>query len=172
MEGGLFAKTETDLPQGGVISPLLSNVYLHELDKWGARRCSLASHVKARRRYAGKGNHRLVQYADDFVIVSNGTITEVQQLKEQLSGFLRDELHLTLSEEKLTAEQLELGATTDLQRAQLFSAKPLSLSGQTMLCLDPTPPPGLEDWQAHAVSLRLPSQETSTDQGGYNDART
>jgi hypothetical protein len=72
----------------------------------------------------------------------------------------------------LTAEQLELGATTDLQRAQLFSAKPISLSGQTMLCLEPTPPPGLEDWQAHAVSLRLPSQETSPDQGGYDDART
>jgi hypothetical protein len=64
----------------------------------------------------------------------------------------------------LTAEQLELGATTDLQQAQLFSAKPMSLSGQTVLCLQPTPPPGLEDWQAHAVSLRLP--------GGHDDART
>jgi hypothetical protein len=72
----------------------------------------------------------------------------------------------------LTAEQLELGATTDLQQAQLFSATPRSLSGQTMLCLEPTPPPGLEDWQAHAVSLRLPSQDTSNDQGGYDDART
>ena len=72
----------------------------------------------------------------------------------------------------LTAEQLELGATTDLQQAQLFSATPISLSGQTMLCLEPTPPPGLEDWQAHAVSLRLPSQDTSPDQGGYDDART
>jgi hypothetical protein len=72
----------------------------------------------------------------------------------------------------LTAEQLELGATTDLQQAQLFSAKPISLSDQTVLCLEPTPPPGLEDWQAHAVSRRLPSQEQSPDQGGYDDART
>jgi len=72
----------------------------------------------------------------------------------------------------LTAEQLELGATTDLQQAQLFSAKPLSLSGQTVLCLEPTPPPGLEDWQAHAVSLQLPAQEKSHDHGGYDDART
>jgi len=72
----------------------------------------------------------------------------------------------------LTAEQLELGATTDLQQAQLFSAKPLSLSGQTVLCLEPTPPPGLEDWQAHAVSLQLPSDKKSHDQGGHEDART
>ena len=72
----------------------------------------------------------------------------------------------------LTAEQLEMGATTDLQQAQLFSAKPVSLSGQTVLCLEPTPPPGLEDWQAHAVSLRLPSPEKSHEQGGHDDART
>ena len=71
----------------------------------------------------------------------------------------------------LTAEQLELGAMTDLQQAQLFSAKPISLSGQTVLCLEPTPPPGLEDWQAHAVSLRLPSREPAHDQGGHEDAR-
>jgi hypothetical protein len=72
----------------------------------------------------------------------------------------------------LTAEQLERAATTDLQQAQLFSAKPISLAGQTVLCLEPTPPPGLEDWQAHAVSLRLPSQGTSSDKGGHDDART
>jgi hypothetical protein len=72
----------------------------------------------------------------------------------------------------LTAEQLEMAATTDLQQAQLFSAKAVSLSGQTVLCLEPTPPPGLEDWQAHAVSLRLPSPGTSPDKGGYDHART
>ena len=72
----------------------------------------------------------------------------------------------------LTAEQLERAATTDLQQAQWFSATPISLSGQTVLCLDPTPPPGLEDWQAHAVPLRLPSPEISHEQGGHDDART
>jgi hypothetical protein len=46
----------------------------------------------------------------------------------------------------LTAEPLKLGATTDLQQAQLFSATPISLPGQTVLSLEPTPPHGLEDW--------------------------
>jgi retron-type reverse transcriptase len=32
MEGQLFAKTETGVPQGGIVSPLLANVYLHEFD--------------------------------------------------------------------------------------------------------------------------------------------
>jgi hypothetical protein len=59
----------------------------------------------------------------------------------------------------LTAEELELGATTSLQQAQLFSAKPISLSGQTMLCLEPTPPPGLEDLQVWAVAPWLTRQD-------------
>ena len=72
----------------------------------------------------------------------------------------------------LTADRLEKAATTELKQAQLFSAKPISLSGQTVLCLEPPPPPGLEDWQACYVSLRLPSDEPSQDQGGHDDART
>jgi hypothetical protein len=66
----------------------------------------------------------------------------------------------------LTAEELEKAATTDLQQAQLFSAKPISLSGQTVLCLEPTPPPGLEEWKVCYVSLRLPSQRTPHEEGG------
>lgn len=60
MEGGRVYRPESGTPQGGVISPLLANIYLHEvLDVWFERE------VKARLR----GRAHLVRYADDFVIV-------------------------------------------------------------------------------------------------------
>lgn len=100
LEDGLFARTETGVPQGGVISPLLANVYLNEFDKWAEARWNLDANEKRRRRYAGKGNYRLVRYADDFVVLSNDGITGVQQVKEEIREYLKTQLHLDLSEEK------------------------------------------------------------------------
>jgi group II intron reverse transcriptase/maturase len=100
MEDGLFARTDKGVPQGGVISPLLANVYLHELDKWADARWNLTPYERQRRRSSGQGNYRLVRFADDFVIVSNDTIANVRAVKEQVRDFLATELHLTLSEEK------------------------------------------------------------------------
>ena len=59
MEEGRVYRPDAGTPQGGVISPLLANIYLHEvLDEWFARQ------VKSRLR----GRAELVRYADDFVI--------------------------------------------------------------------------------------------------------
>jgi RNA-directed DNA polymerase len=55
MEDGIEARTVSGTPQGGVISPLLSNIYLHYLDVVWTRQC------------AGLGT--LVRYADDFVVM-------------------------------------------------------------------------------------------------------
>ena len=52
-------------PQGGVISPLLSNCYLHILDRIWQRR-----HLK------GKLQAHLVRYADDFVVLCRGGVEE------------------------------------------------------------------------------------------------
>ncbi len=101
MEGRLFACTETGVPQGGVISPLLANVYLNEFDKWAERQWhNLTPYDRQRRRQAGLGNYTMVRYADDFVIVSNGTRAEVERTKEAVRRFLAEELHLELSAEK------------------------------------------------------------------------
>lgn len=100
MEDGLFARTQTGVPQGGVISPLLANVYLNEFDKWAEAKWNLDANEKRRRRYAGKGNYRLVRYADDFVVMSNDGIAGVQQAKEEIQEYLKTQLHLELSEEK------------------------------------------------------------------------
>ncbi len=60
MESGRVTRSTTGTPQGGVISPLLSNIYLHEvLDLW------FEQDVKPRLR----GRASLIRYADDFVIV-------------------------------------------------------------------------------------------------------
>ena len=53
MEGGLFAHTETGVPQGGIISPLLANIYLNEFDQWVAQRWYLTPYAQRKRRNAG-----------------------------------------------------------------------------------------------------------------------
>jgi group II intron reverse transcriptase/maturase len=59
-EAGELSYPEDGSPQGGVISPILSNIYLHEvLDTW------FECEVKPRL----KGRAQLIRYADDFVIV-------------------------------------------------------------------------------------------------------
>src|SRR5574341_849029 len=100
MEGQLFAQTEQGVPQGGIISPLLANIYLHELDTWAEKKWDLNPYTRGRNRTARRGNYKMVRYADDFVVVSNGTLTEVKAVKEELKDFLRTSLHLELSEEK------------------------------------------------------------------------
>jgi RNA-directed DNA polymerase len=51
LENGSFYESESGSPQGGVISPLLANIYLHPLDEMMMER-----------------GHRITRYADDFVI--------------------------------------------------------------------------------------------------------
>jgi group II intron reverse transcriptase/maturase len=59
LEGGVLTHPEAGTPQGGVISPLLANVYLHSvLDVW------FEEVVKP----CLKGRAFLVRYADDFVL--------------------------------------------------------------------------------------------------------
>ncbi|MCC6739946.1 MAG: group II intron reverse transcriptase/maturase [Planctomycetia bacterium] len=55
MEEGTLRETSTGTPQGGVISPLLANIYLHAMDRdWNTR---------------WRGTGRRIRYADDFVIM-------------------------------------------------------------------------------------------------------
>jgi RNA-directed DNA polymerase len=111
MEQGLFAETDEGVPQGGIISPLLANVYLHEFDTWAAKRWDLNPYERSKRRKAGGGNYRIVRYADDFVVVSNDTIDGVRQAREAIRDFLKTELHLDLSEEKTLITHVNDGFT-------------------------------------------------------------
>jgi group II intron reverse transcriptase/maturase len=59
MEEGVLQQSETGTPQGGIISPILSNIYLHYvLDDW------FEQEVVPRM----KGRCFIVRYADDFIV--------------------------------------------------------------------------------------------------------
>src|SRR4029453_9063991 len=49
MEGSLFARTEQGVPQGAIIAPLLSNLYLNEFDQWAAQRWELTPSQRQQR---------------------------------------------------------------------------------------------------------------------------
>ncbi len=81
LEEGVFAKTEEGTPQGGVISPLLANIYLHySLDLWLTRRFAKTC----------EGRVRLIRYADDFVVCfqqESDAIRFRSELDERLGKF-------------------------------------------------------------------------------------
>jgi RNA-directed DNA polymerase len=89
LEDGKYYSTEQGTPQGGVISPILSNIYLHYvIDLW------MRDVVKKRT----QGFVGIVRYADDYVIcVGNKSEAEkiLQALKRRLSKF-----NLDLAEDK------------------------------------------------------------------------
>ncbi|ONK25095.1 group II intron reverse transcriptase/maturase [Bacillus sp. VT-16-64] len=82
LEGGLISPTEEGAPQGGVLSPLLSNIYLHQLDKELERR-----------------GHKFVRFADDFCIYVKSRRAG-ERVLESISRFLEDELKLTVNQKK------------------------------------------------------------------------
>ena len=95
MEEGRVAATVAGTPQGGVISPLLSNIYLHVLDTVWTRR------------YAHLGV--LVRYADDFVVMCDTEAACEQAEQRVREMFAR--LGLELHPEKTRRVDLSRGAT-------------------------------------------------------------
>lgn len=74
MDEGNFRETVTGVPQGGVISPLLSNIYLHAFD----------------RAFTEQGLGTLVRYADDWVVLCSSEREASEALetaREILAGF-------------------------------------------------------------------------------------
>jgi group II intron reverse transcriptase/maturase len=132
--------TLSGVPQGGVVSPLLANLYLDRLDRFvettlvpaftrgthrrkNATYARLAQRVQARARRGppaearqlrqqlqrlpaidphdpGYRRLRYIRYADDFLLGFSGPRAEADTIKEQLRQFLREQLHLELSESK------------------------------------------------------------------------
>ena len=122
MEGELFVKSEAGVPQGGIVSPLLANIYLHEFDRWwvntydypqevSPRTGKLLPRLRARAkvRETGRGNVLYLRYADDFILLTNGSKEWAAQVREQVGHFLKENLGLELSMEKTKVTHLQDG---------------------------------------------------------------
>ena len=101
MDGKLFQRTDRGISQGAICSPLMANIYLHQLDLyWWQHYGSLDQPAKKRRRHAHQGNCALLRYADDWLLLTNGSKQEAYRLREEFQAFLADELQLDLAVEK------------------------------------------------------------------------
>jgi len=88
---GVVSETVTGTPQGGVISPLLANIFLHAFD----------------RAWVESGIGELVRYADDFVVLCS-TREEAEEAA-RLAGGLMADLGLSLAGEKTRVVDLTEG---------------------------------------------------------------
>ena len=85
--------THTGTPQGGILSPLIFNVAMSALDEhlhrpWKPGGTMETSYQRARRRARGLPNWRVCRYADDFVVLVDGTEADAEALREQIASVL------------------------------------------------------------------------------------
>lgn len=113
IDAGLFRAASEGVPQGGVVSPLLSNIMLNEFDQHLERRYLSNKVRKKTYRWNDSIKNGLpvaiaqsrqrkptlsyCRYADDFVIVVNGTKRQAEAIREECRRYLESELKLTLN---------------------------------------------------------------------------
>ncbi len=123
MEEGRWRASEEGVPQGGSVSPLLANIYLHYVfDLW----------VEHWRRHETKGDVIVVRYADDFVVGFQHR-EEAERFRAELSERLR-KFNLTLHPDK--THLIEFGRFAAANRERKGQGKPRTFNflGFTHLC--------------------------------------
>lgn len=123
LEDGSWRPSEEGTPQGGVVSPVLANVYLHyAFDVW-------AHHWRQRR---ARGDVIIVRYADDFVVGF-----QHREDAEGFQGALRERMgkfNLELQADK--TRLIEFGRLAAAQRKRRGEGKPATFDflGFTHIC--------------------------------------
>lgn len=117
--GGKKAKRGT--PQGGVISPLLANVYLHLFDRVFLAYCRATEQAA-----------HLVRYCDDFVILTRARVGETLEKVKEVLG----RMELTLNEEKSRVVDAREGGFNFL--GFTFSRKRNRQKGKDIILVEPS----------------------------------
>ena len=113
VDRNLFRSASEGVPQGGVISPLLSNIMLNEFDQYleakylnkKARKDRWAWNfgIQQHRPIAVRENRQwkpavaYCRYADDFVVIVKGTRVQADSIREECRAFLEGKLQLTMN---------------------------------------------------------------------------
>lgn len=106
IESGLLNDTKLGTMQGGILSPLLSNVYLNDFD-WFVGRMYMEPHRQCkhkcndtrRLKWSGVTPKYNFRFADDWVILTS-TEQEAYRLKRMLTKYFKSRMKLELSQEK------------------------------------------------------------------------
>lgn len=111
LEEGQWTQREEGTPQGGIISPVLANIYLHyAFDLW----------VQQWRKHNAHGDVIVVRYADDFVVGFEHR-EEAEQFQQELAERLK-KFNLELHDEK--TRLIEFGRLAATNRARRGAGKP------------------------------------------------
>jgi RNA-directed DNA polymerase len=98
LDGDWYQPTREGVPQGSVVSPLFANLYLHQFDLWWWQKYgALTTREKTKRRQQRLANSRLVRLADDWILLTNGTRAQAEELREEAGQFLWEDLGLELN---------------------------------------------------------------------------
>ena len=106
IESGMLNDTKLGTMQGGILSPLLSNVYLNDFD-WFVGRMYMEPHRQCkhkcndtrRLKWSGVTPKYNFRFADDWVILTS-TEQEAYRLKRMLTKYFKNRMKLELSQEK------------------------------------------------------------------------
>ena len=127
IDKGLFRAASEGVPQGGVISPLLSNIMLNEFDQWlEAKHLSSKARkdrwywndsIKRQRPIALREHRQWLpavaycRYADDFVVIVKGNKAHAEAIREECRAFLEGRLKLTMNMDKTHITHVNDGFT-------------------------------------------------------------
>ncbi len=101
----------TGTPQGGILSPLLANIALSELDdyfdqEWQQKMGT--PYQRSKRKRNGQGNWRIIRFADDFVLMVSGDRCHAEALREEVTAVLAP-MGLRLAPEKTRVVHIDEG---------------------------------------------------------------